>query len=336
MTAPTAPFTHGPWIDVHAHPGACFLRGLPPEHAGHIQFGGDRSVKAINRMRDGEVTVASFATVSDAHVIGLTPEGRFGALRDFEPGEALASHERQVRAIAGLTRTTAYEPVLTPDDIERLYLHGEMGVWLTCEGGDFVETRVERVEQSYAMGVRSITLVHYRLNSLGDIQTEAELHGGLTAVGRDVVSEMNRLGMVVDLAHATMRTTAGAAEHSTSPIMISHSHLASPGSDHPRLLSVDHAKLVADTGGVVGAWPAGVACHTLDDYTTEICRLIDAIGIDHVAVGTDLDANFMPVLTEYVQFQEVAQLLDARGLTAPEIDAVLGGNFVRMWRAVAT
>ena len=335
MTLPTAPLDHGPWIDIHAHPGACFLRGIPPEHAGHIQFGGDRSVKAINRMRDGEVTVASFATVSDAHVIGLTPDGRLGALRDFEPGEALASHERQVRAIAGLTRSTAYEAVLEPDDVQRLYLHGEMGIWLTCEGGDFVETTVERVEQSYSMGVRSITLVHYRLNSLGDIQTEDEHHGGLTAVGRDVVNEMNRLGMVVDLAHATMRTTADAAEQSTRPIMVSHSHLASPGADHPRLLTVEHAKLVAATGGVVGAWPAGIVCKSLDDYATEVCRLVDAIGINHVAVGTDLDANFMPVLTEYVQFHELATLLNGRGMTTQEIDAVLGGNFLRMWRTVA-
>ncbi len=319
---------------MHAHPGACFLRGLPPEHAGHIQFGGDRSVKAINRMRDGEVTVASFATVSDALVIGLTPEGRLGALRDFEPGEAFTSHELQVRAIAGLTKTTAYEAVLEPDDVERLYLHGEMGIWLACEGGDFVETTVERVEQSHAMGVRSITLVHYRLNSLGDIQTEPEVHGGLTATGRDVVTEMNRLGMVVDLAHATMKTTADAAHHSTKPIMVSHSHLASPGADHPRLLSIDHAKLVAETGGVVGAWPAGIACQTLADYATEICRLVDAIGMDHVAVGTDLDANFMPVLTEYVQFQELAAMLVARGMTSHEVDAVLGGNFLRMWRTV--
>ena len=286
-------------------------------------------------MRDGEVTVASFATVSDANVIGLTSAGRLGALREFEPGEAHESHTRQVKAIAGLTRATAYEPVLEPDDVQRLYLHGEAGVWLTCEGGDFVETTVDRVGESYAMGVRSITLVHYCINSLGDIQTKDAVHGGLTHIGRDVVSEMNRLGMVVDLAHATMQTTADAAEHSTKPIMLSHSHLAASGADHPRLLSIDHARLVAATGGVVGAWPAGIACKNLDDYVTEICRLIDAIGIDHVAVGTDLDANFMPVLTEYVQFHEVASLLGARGVSAPEIDAVLGGNFLRMWRVIA-
>ena len=168
-----------------------------------------------------------------------------------------------------------------------------------------------------------------------DIQTEPEQHGGLTEIGREVVTEMNRLGMVVDLAHATMQTTADAAEQSSQPIMVSHSHLATPGADHPRLLSVEHAQLVADTGGVVGAWPSGVVCASLDDYATEICRLIDTIGIDHVAVGTDLDANFMPVLTEYTQFQELAMLLRGRGMTPNEIDAILGGNFLRMWRAVA-
>ncbi len=287
-------------------------------------------------MRDGEVTVASFATVSDINVIGLINDGRLGALRDFEAGEAFASHERQVRGIAQLTQSTAFEPVLEPDDVYRLYLHGEMGVWIACEGGDFVETTVERVAHSHSLGVRSITLVHYRINSLGDIQTENPHHGGLTDVGRDVVREMNRLGMVIDLAHATMKTTADAAECSTKPIMISHSHLASPGHEHPRLLTVEHARLVADTGGVVGAWPAGVACKTFEDYVGEICRLVDGIGIDHVAIGTDLDANFMPVLTEYVQFADVAQALAARGMNPSEIDAILGGNFLRMWRAVAS
>ncbi len=328
------PLHHGPWIDIHAHPGACFLRGLADPQA-RAQLGGDRSFDALDRLRAGGVTVASFATVSDAPVIGFTRDGRLGALRAFTPGEAIATHIQQVGGIAELTSSGRYQPVLQPDDVERLHRDGEVGVWITCEGGDFVETHAERIAESYAMGVRSITLVHYCINALGDVQTEEPHHGGLTAIGRDVVSEMNTLGMIVDMAHATMATTADAAELSAHPIMLSHSHLARPGADHPRLLSVEHARLVAATGGIVGAWPAGIVLATLDDYAAEICRLVDTIGIAHVAVGTDMDANFRPVLSDYVQFLELSALLGARGMTAVDIDAVFGANFLRVWRTVA-
>ena len=145
---------------------------------------------------------------------------------------------------------------------------------------------------------------------------------------------MNRLGMIIDLAHATFETTIGALEASVAPIVISHSHLAGPGSDHPRLLTNDHARVVADTGGLVGAWPAGVTATTLAEYVDEICRLVELIGVDHVAIGSDLDANYRPVLTEYSQFNDVASLLADRGLLPVEIDAVLGGNVVRLFRAV--
>ena len=116
--------------------------------------------------------------------------------------------------------------------------------------------------------------------------------------------------------------------------MISHSHLASAGADHPRLLSADHARLIGESGGVIGAWPAGIACSTLADYVDEICRLVDLIGIDHVAVGSDMDANFRPVLTHFAQFPLLGSMLDARGLSVAERDQVMGGNVLRLWRAV--
>ncbi len=92
--------------------------------------------------------------------------------------------------------------------------------------------------------------------------------------------------------------------------------------------------MVADAGGIIGAWPSGVSSSTLGDYVDEICRLIDVVGTGHVAIGTDLDANYRPVLTSYEQFPEVAALLGERGLSGTEIDDVLGGNFVRLFEAV--
>lgn len=102
----------------------------------------------------------------------------------------------------------------------------------------------------------------------------------------------------------------------------------------PRLLSEEHASMVAEAGGIIGAWPAGVAQSTLADYVDETCRLIDLVGVDHVAIGTDLDANYMPVLSEYDQFPELARHLQAEGLHTAEVDKVLGGNFLRAFEAV--
>lgn len=328
-----ATLEHGPWIDVHAHPGACFLRGLPTDHPAHRAWGSDRSATMAAPLHTGEVTVAAFATVTDADVIGFRPNRGLGALRDFEPGEVLAGHQAQVDAIVGLTDgATGLHPVLAPDDVDALHAAGLVGAWVTCEGGDFVETDVARVADAHARGVRSVTLVHYRINELGDIQTEEPRHGGLTPLGREVVAALNDLGMVVDLAHATFATTADAAEASRAPIMVSHSHLAMPGADHPRLLSDDHARLVAATGGVIGMWPAGFALRDLDHYVDEIARLVDLVGLDHVAIGTDMDANFQPVLDRYEQLPDLGHRLIARGFTSAERDAVMGGSFLRMWR----
>ena len=209
-----------------------------------------------------------------------------------------------------------------------------MGVFLSCEGADFLDGGLEGIGEVYADGARAVTLVHYRVNELGDVQTEDSVHGGLTGFGREVVREMNRLGMIVDLAHATFAATVAALEESTRPIMISHSHLANPGSTHPRLLSEEHARVVAEAGGLIGAWPAGIELTSLVGYCDEICRLVDVVGVGHVAIGTDLDANYRPVLTDYRQFPEVAVGLAARGMSRAEIDQVLGGNFVALFAAV--
>jgi membrane dipeptidase len=323
---------HGPWIDVHAHPGACFVHGLAAEDPMRRLFAaGERDERAL--LRAGEVTVSAYASVADAPVIGLRDNG-IATVRDFEPGEALATNTAQVEAIRDLAHAASLDLVLHPDDIERLHSSSARGMWLTCEGGDFVERDTSRVAAAHARGVRSITLVHYRVNDLGDIQTEEPRYHGLTGAGREVIAEMNRLGMVIDLAHATMATTVAAAEASRAPIMVSHSHLASAGADHPRLLSPDHACTVAATGGVIGAWPSGIVAASLADFADEIARLVDLIGIEHVALGTDLDANYRPVLTEHSQLPALAALLRARGFGAGDVDAVLGGNFLRMWRAV--
>jgi membrane dipeptidase len=178
-------------------------------------------------------------------------------------------------------------------------------------------------------------LVHYRVNAIGDVQTEEPVHGGLTAFGREVVAECNRLGVVIDCAHATFETTVGVLEASRRPVMVSHSHLDHSDRHHPRLLSTAHARAVADAGGLIGAWPSGVTSATLADFADEIARLADLVGPGHVAVGTDMDANYRPVLTSYAEFASLPGLLADRGLSDAEVDQILGTNALGLLRAVA-
>jgi membrane dipeptidase len=325
----------GPWIDVHAHPGRCFLAGMGDDELLPQLLGGDGSSRALEAARAAGLTAVSFATVADLVVLAPRPDGGLHAGRPFEPGEAHADHQRQLAGLRRLLATTRAPLARTAADLEAAHAAGETAVLLTCEGGDFLEGDVARVAQAHAQGMSSLTLVHYRVNEIGDIQTDPAVHGGLTAFGADVVRECNRLGVVIDCAHATFETTLGVLDASSRPVMISHSHLDHADKSHPRLLSDAHALAVTDAGGLIGAWPSGVTSTTLDDFIDEIARLVALVGVAHVAIGTDLDANFQPVVTEHAQLGEVAVRLGERGMDDAEVDLVLGGNVVALYRAVA-
>jgi membrane dipeptidase len=323
---------HGPWIDVHAHPGRCFLAGAPAGDPLAARLGGDTTAAALRAARRAGLTAVSFATVADLVVLGPTADGGLHAARPFAPGEAWADHQRQLAGLAALAEREGTPIARSAADLERAHAAGETVILLTCEGGDFLEGDPARLAVVHAQGASSLTLVHYRVNELGDIQTEAPVHGGLTGAGREVVRECNRLGIVVDCAHATFATTLDVLEVSAAPVMVSHSHLDHLDRPHPRLLSEAHARAVAAAGGLVGAWPSGVTSATLDDFVDEIVRLVEVIGVDHVAIGTDLDANYRPVLTAHDQLGTVAERLAARGCTADEVDRVLGANVVDLYR----
>jgi len=324
---------HGPWIDLHAHPGRCFLAGYD-DASPLVQLLGQSTARgSIEAAAAAGVCSVSVSTVADLAVLQPTPSGGFGAGREFESGEARADHDRQMLGLTDLFAAGTRQ-VLTSSDLATAHADGEGSAFVCCEGADFLDGDLGGLAEVFDAGTRAITLVHYRVNELGDIQTEEPKHGGLTPFGAEVVLEMNRLGMIVDLAHASFATTVGALEVSTKPVVISHSHLAGPGADHPRLLSEEHASVVADAGGLVGAWPAGVTATTLGEYVDEICRLVELIGVDHVAIGTDMDANYKPVVTEYAQFNDVAGILAERGFNPSEVDQMLGANVLGLFSDV--
>jgi membrane dipeptidase len=291
---------------------------------------------AVRDARAAGLTALVLATVSDLAVLRPDPVSGLRADRDFRPGEAVADHRRQLDGLRQAVAAAGAQIATSAAEVDQAARDGRTVVLLGCEGGDFLDGDLRRLEEARAAGVTVLTLVHYRVNELGDVQTEPPVHGGLSRLGRDVVAECNRLGIVVDCAHASFAATMEVLEVSSQPVIISHGQLGSAGTGagtgHPRLLTAAHAAAVAAAGGVIGAWPAGVTSQSLADFAAEIIRLTEAAGPAHVAIGTDLDGNYRPVLTSYAQLAGLAGLLRDRGLAADHIRQVLGGNAADLLR----
>jgi membrane dipeptidase len=292
-------------------------------------------IPALTAAQAAGMAAVTVSTVADLRVLSPDPDRGLRATRSFQPGEAYEDHKRQLDGIARLLAAAERELAVTAADVDSAHRGGRTAVLLSCEGGDFLEGKLGRLAEARAAGISSLTLVHYRVNSIGDVQTEQPAHCGLSHFGRDVVAECNALGIVIDCAHATFETTVDVLAHSNYPIMVSHSHLDHADRHHPRLLSAEHARAVAEYGGLIGAWPSGITSSSLGDFTDEVMRLVDLVGIDHVAVGTDMDANFRPVMRSYADFATLPQLLTSRGLSDDEIDKILGTNALDLLRAVA-
>jgi membrane dipeptidase len=322
-----------PSVDVHAHPGRFFLRDLGRQNATTRAMGAPFEAKALADMATGHVTAALFNCVSDAVLLEQSPTKGLAAAREFDPGEAWADYRRQIATLQALVSRGEAAPGRDGRDIARALGAHRMACVFAVEGGDFIEDRLDRVRTAYADGVRSVTIVHYHPNQIGDPQTETPRFPGLTPLGKDIVRELNRTGIVVDLAHSSFGVTRDAVEIATKPMMISHTNLKRPDVDHPRLVSVEHAKLVTSHGGIVGSVPSGIGQKTAADWIASILRLVDAVGIDHVAIGTDMDANYMPVFADYADWPLIPAALLARGLHEPEVAKVMGGNFLRVMAA---
>lgn len=317
-----------PAFDLHCHPGLFATRGLPG-------YGGDGGVsKTTEEMVAGQLAAGFFSLVADVRILRIDDRGPRAARR-FEAGEAWADYERQIAGLKELLELLPAALATRFEDVARLRALGKVAAFVACEGGDLLEGRVDRLERLHADGVRSVQLVHYAPNELGDLQTEAPVHGGLSPAGRDVVREMNRLGMVVDVAHASLDTARGAVEISTAPMILSHSQLAGGEWQSPRLITPEHARLVAQTGGVIGVWPSGLANGTFTDFVDNTLRLVEVVGIDSVGFSTDMDGNFRPVFASYLKLPDFAAGLVAKGLAEDEVAKLVGGNALRVLKRVA-
>lgn len=122
------------------------------------------------------------------------------------------------------------------------------------EGGDALEGDLEKLYEMHENGLRLIQLIHFRNNELGHAQTSPYSPGGLSEFGREVVREANRLGLVIDTAHANNETLMDVIALSRHPIIFSHGGVREY-TDHDRVVTDDQIRAIAENGGVVGIWP---------------------------------------------------------------------------------
>ncbi|MGE4048566.1 MAG: dipeptidase [Acetobacteraceae bacterium] len=305
-------------IDMHTHAGR-------PRRTGDV----DRAVLAT--MRPAGVAAAVVSAIADIPVIRRNPETkRLEKVRDAEPGECLDAVDGYLTSFESAEMRIAREP----DEIRT----DDPALVLAVEGCDFLEGDLDRLDRMEARGVRSIQLTHYLVNETGDIQTAPPVHGGLPPFGAEAVRRMNRIGVIVDVAHCSEDTVKGIARVATKPFLCTHANLKEtghPDGDHPRYISLDYARMVADSGGVIGAWIAVLAREKLPGMIRHLFRAIDAVGIDHVGIGTDLPAGVARTeLPDFSRHPEIIAALRAGGMSKEEIGKVAGGNWMRVFRAV--
>jgi microsomal dipeptidase-like Zn-dependent dipeptidase len=211
------------------------------------------------------------------------------------PGEAYDRFINGLDAMDKMLESNNIKRSMNMADLTSSHKRQMPTVIQSVEGGHFLEGKLDRLGIAYNRGLRHLGLLHDNDASvpLGDVFTNPAQWGGLTTFGADTIKECNKLGILVDLAHANIETVDAALKVATKPVLISHTGLDTQLGQNqfmakmmrPRLISKERAKIVADAGGVIGVWT-----HLADtplEYAQNVRALVDVIGIDHVCIGTD-------------------------------------------------
>ncbi|WP_221392825.1 dipeptidase [Dyadobacter sp. NIV53] len=284
------------------------------------------------------------------------------------PGDGYERFKNGLASMDNILVQNGLKRSLNMADLRTAHKKHQPTVIQSVEGGHFLEGHAERLEEAYNRGLRHLGLLHDNdaIVPLGDVYTNPVRWGGLTAFGAEVIRECNRLGILIDLAHANLETVDAALKLAAHPVIISHTGLDTRLGQNPdfakmmkpRLISKERAKIVADTGGVIGVWT-----HLADsplEYARNIRALTDVIGVDHVCIGTDtkLTPSYRPpgaqngpggggqrgerigertnLAWKDQQFGFYYSVVDAMlktGFTADEIGKIGGGNFCRVFEA---
>lgn len=235
---------------------------------------------------------------------------------------------------------------LGPEDLEASSADRGQAFVLGVEGGDFVGDDVDRLDQVHAAGARLLGLVHYSANSLGSIAygwggrvvPEAE-QTGLTELGRKAIQRANRLGMIVDLAHADEKTAFAALEASSLSPICSHTGPRALQPSFPRYISDELMRAIGQAGGLVGLWAflsKGSGVPDLATFGRYAAHCAELAGAEHLAIGTDVNGvpgNMVGYMNPFDAPKLLGALAEA-GFSKEEVAGIAGGNFLRYWKGL--
>lgn len=281
------------------------------------------------KMREGHLDVST--------MVAYLPQG------DCTPEASEAATAQAFKTLAEIEQRVAHAPGVVlaqhPAQLYRNKLEGKLSVMRGIENGYAIGKDLQNVEKFARMGVVYITLCHNGDNDICDsARRSSQRHGGLSAFGRDVVREMNRCGLMVDLSHAAETSFYDALQCSTTPIVCSHASSRAM-CNHPRNLTDDQLRALAQAGGVAQVTlyhgflrleEEGILA-TITDGVRHLMHMIDVAGIDHVGIGTDFDGDGgVPGCACASELINFTRLLLVEGLTIHDLQKIWGGNWLRV------
>jgi membrane dipeptidase len=227
---------------------------------------------------------------------------------------------------------------VTADDIERIAAEGRIASLIGVEGGHSIAGSLAILRTYHALGVRYLTLTHSTNVPWADSATDAPRLNGLSPFGEEVVREMNRLGMLVDLSHTSPATMAHAIRVSRAPVIFSHSS-ARGVFDHPRNVPDDILRLLPGNGGVVMVtfvpeFLTRTRRASLAQVADHMDHVRNTAGPDHVGIGSDFDGipTVPDGLEDVSRFPALTAELLRRGWSDDDVMKALGRNILRVMR----
>jgi microsomal dipeptidase-like Zn-dependent dipeptidase len=303
-------------IDAHSHPDEFFSTGRARD-----------SSASFESIKKSGMSACVFSAIGDSKQPGGFWEESFSGV--------MIQLERAMRyATSGKAKL-----VLKASDIP---IPGKgIGLILGIEGANPLQDDLTHFDEVYRLGVRMITLGHYKTNNLTDVMTESPKHGGLSALGRKAVEKMDNLGIIIDVAHASADALKQISEITRRPFVDSHTSPC-PGDTRPcgRFRTWREMELIAKTNGIVCTWPIAYRRgdyrrETFLDWAKEIGEMKKRIGIEHVGLGTDGGGHLPDRVKGYKDYADLSSLAAAMmetGLTHEDVAAYMGGNFLRVFK----
>lgn len=318
-------------VDMHTHGLSIMPRWLRALGGKAI----DMPAEPLSKLSKGKVNLAVVTAVGDAAL------GTAWRLRSPWNG---------VKAQLELARAEALAAgIAVVDTVEQIEGGDVAAVMLGIEGADVVGAQPERLVDLHRLGVRVLGLVHYADNGLGTISTSlsgsrgsravraGRYSSGLTALGKEVVTEANRLGMLIDLAHADAATTLAVCEQTSAPVVSSHTG-ALAVHEFPRYIGDEEARAISATGGLIGLWPMGfrrLGMRDVDDFARHASHLAQLVGPRHLCIGTDMNGipGYAKGFDGPTGFPSLIDALLRTGFDASEVSGILGDNALRVLKA---